>query len=55
MRVVPYKCEDFIVQAQKPCVPCYKKKCTGEGPRCMRQLDLSELKKKLGMALSCAI
>ncbi len=54
-RVVPYKCEDFIVQSEKHCVPCYKKKCGADGLSCMHQLNFEKLTKKLDLALSCSI
>jgi len=51
-RHAPYGCEHLVVQSEKDCVPCYKKRCPDRNRECMYQINLETVMEKLSKALN---
>ena len=50
-RHAPYGCEHLVVQSEKDCVPCYKKRCPDRNRECMHRIDPDMVMEKLSKAL----
>lgn len=46
-RVVPYKMDHLALQANLPCIPCYKKKCPLKHNNCMKELTPNMILEKI--------
>jgi lipopolysaccharide heptosyltransferase I len=46
-RTAPYGCENFVVQAQLDCIPCYRKQCPLGTDACMQAIRIETVKEKL--------
>jgi ADP-heptose:LPS heptosyltransferase len=53
-RHAPYGCEHLVVQSEKDCVPCYKKRCPDRKRECMYQIKSEAVMEKLSWALNRA-
>ena len=51
-RHAPYGCDDLVVQTEKDCVPCYKKRCPDRNRECMYDIDPEAVMDKLSKALN---
>jgi ADP-heptose:LPS heptosyltransferase len=51
-RVAPYRCRKWVVQAEHPCIGCYKKVCTYDGVNCMEAITADSVIRKLDQALA---
>jgi ADP-heptose:LPS heptosyltransferase len=50
-RHAPYGCDHLVVQTEKDCIPCYKKRCPGRNRECMYDIDPERVMEKLIKAL----
>ncbi len=50
-RHAPYGCDHLVVQTEKDCIPCYKKRCPGRNRECMYDIDPERVMGKLIKAL----
>ena len=53
-RHVPYGCEHLIVQSDLNCAPCYQKQCPEGHVRCMENIAVDDVAKKISRALNGA-
>ena len=53
-RHAPYGCEHLVVQSEKDCVPCYKKRCPDRNRECMYRINPETVMEKLSRALNRA-
>jgi ADP-heptose:LPS heptosyltransferase len=51
-RHAPYGCDHLVVQTERDCVPCYKKRCPDRNRECMYDLDPEMVMEKLSKALN---
>ena len=51
-RHAPYGCEHLVVQSEKDCVPCYKKRCPDRNRECMYHINPETVMEKLSKALN---
>jgi len=51
-RHAPYGCDHLVVQTEKDCVPCYKKRCPDRNRECMYDIDPEMVMEKLSKALN---
>jgi ADP-heptose:LPS heptosyltransferase len=50
-RHAPYGCEHLIVEPDLNCAPCYQKQCPEGNKRCMENIDVEAVAKKISNAL----
>jgi ADP-heptose:LPS heptosyltransferase len=50
-RHAPYGCDHLVVQTEKDCIPCYKKRCPGRNRECMYDIDPERVMEKLIKAI----
>ncbi len=50
-RHAPYRCDHLVVQTERECVPCYKKRCPYRNRECMYDIDPQMVMEKLTKAL----
>jgi ADP-heptose:LPS heptosyltransferase len=53
-RHAPYGCEHLVVQSEKDCAPCYKKRCPDRNRECMYQINSQTVMEQLSKALNRA-
>lgn len=51
-RVAPFRCDRFVVQANSPCMGCYRKRCRYAGTNCMAEITAEMVMPKLEQALT---
>ena len=51
-RHAPYGCDHLVVQIERDCVPCYKKRCPDRNRECMYDIDPQLVMEKLTEALN---
>jgi len=52
VRVAPFRCLPFVVQAKNDCRGCYRKTCRYKGPNCMAEITAGMVMGKLQQALA---